>query len=118
MKFLIVNLLIFAQANATTLTVVNNTGDKMRIVELHDRCGNQLVSRAKPVFLKNGEKVLFTKANPVIHTYEICGSGFCSSTGLSFKKDAKEGTLNVILDDGMISGQMIPEVWPGNMECN
>jgi hypothetical protein len=109
-------LALLLTANATELTVVNKTGDLMRIASLQDKCKGIIVTEKDPIYLKANEEYTFKNLTPVVHTYMVCGSGFCSNSAVGFQDDGKY-TLKVIIQDGYINGKEIPDVWPGNLEC-
>jgi hypothetical protein len=102
--------------NAAELTIVNHTGADMRITQLRNRCDGFLITEDKPVYLKNNESYVVKKVTPVVQTYTICGSGFCSSSAMGMKK-AAEYTLEAVMDGRYISGKGIPDHWVGNLEC-
>lgn len=116
MKFLLMFLLAFS-AKAADLTVVNHTGDDMRITQLRNKCVDFIVTEDKPIFLKNNETYTFKDLIPVIHTYTLCGSGFCSSSAMGFRNDTQKYTLDVVLDGPYITGNQKPDHWIGNIEC-
>lgn len=104
-------------ADAAELTVTNNTGDVMRIAQLRNKCVDFIVTEDKPIHLGIGESYVFKNIIPVIHTYTICGSGFCSSSAMGFQNGTEKYVLNVIMDGRYISGVQSPDHWVGNIEC-
>jgi hypothetical protein len=110
-------LMIFVvRAQAVDLEIVNDTGHPVRLDDLGTRCAPRLVTKENPIHIPVGGKVLFEDVIPVVHTYTVCSMGFCSSSAIGFKK-LKHYKLNVIIEDGQVSGKSIPEHFPGNIEC-
>lgn len=108
--------LFVSVALAAQIVVNNKTGADIRIAKFKNKCGAVLVSEDKPVFIKDQESVVFKDVTPVIHTYEICGSGYCSSSAIGFSEDGIY-VIDVTLDGPYINPTNKPEIWPGNMEC-
>lgn len=104
-------------ANALDLTVTNHTGDVIRITQLRNKCVDFIVTEDKPIFLKVNESYIFKKLIPVIHTYTLCGSGFCSSSAMGFQNGTEKYTLDVVLDGPYITGNQKPDHWVGNKDC-
>jgi len=110
-------LLFIQNASATTLEFVNHTGRPARINRLHNKCGVDIVTEDKPVFLRNGGKYIIETTN-VLHTYEVCDNGLCSSSAIGIK-DAERYILEITMVNGMIDLTSTPDHWKGgNMECS
>jgi hypothetical protein len=104
-------------ANATDLIITNHTGADIRVTQLRNKCQDFIITEDKQRIVKNNEGLLVKDIVPVVQTYTICGSGFCSSSAMGMKK-SKEYVLEVTLDkDGMITGDGKPDDWVGNLEC-
>lgn len=117
MKLLILGLLLACQANATDLVIMNNTGAEIRVTQLRNKCQDFIITEDKPHIIKKSSGLLVKGIVPVVQTYTVCGSGFCSSSAIGMK-DADHYTLDVTLDeDGMITGNGVPDHWVGNLEC-
>ena len=121
MKFLAVLfctiiVLLGSMSNATDLTIVNHTGDQIRILRLTNKCKGDIITENSPVYIQNNQQITIKNTIPVIHTYEICGSGYCAGSAIGFKK-AKQYTLEIVLKHGVISGNATPDDWVGNVEC-
>jgi hypothetical protein len=120
MKIFLTLATVFAldSAKAVNITFINKSGDKARIAELSNKCTDRIISKEKPVHLKNGEKFVVRDVIPIIHTFAVCGSGYCSSSAIGLKKGVKEYTIEIVLNDGLIEGKAIPEHWhEANREC-
>lgn len=106
-------------SHASSLTIQNKTGAPMRVEELRDACGNALVTEMNIKHLKPDEKITFKDITPVIHTYVICGSGFCAMSAMGVKGVGKDYLMEAILDeDGHITAKFTPDHWVGtNKGC-
>lgn len=117
MKLELIGLLLASHAAAAELTVVNNTKETMRIASLRNKCSGDIVPETNPVYIKPGESRTFVKLPNVIHTYTICGGGFCSHTAIAIVAN-KTYVLDVTTDDGYISGKPKPDDWStANTNC-
>lgn len=114
----LIMLLVPVSVTATELTIVNSTGDDIRIVQLRNKCDGFLVREEAPEHLKNKAWVTF-HVTPVVQTYMICGSGRCSSSALGMKDGVSKYVMDVVLDDsGYITGNLTPDHWTGsNLNC-
>lgn len=109
-------LLFIQNASATTLEFVNHTGRPARINSLRNKCTGNMVTPDKPVFLRNGGKYIVETTN-VVHTYEVCGNGLCSSSAIGIK-NAERYILEITMVNGMVDLISTPDDWKGgNMEC-
>ncbi len=115
-KYILSIILLFPSiVNATELVIINHTGAEMRIEHLQNKCDGFLVNTDKPIFIKQGLSKVFT-VSPVIQTYEICGSGFCTQSAMGMK-GASYYLLDVVIEEGYITGVAKPDHWVGNLEC-
>lgn len=103
---------------AQSLSVVNNTGAQIRILYLRNKCQGDIIKPVNlPFYLNKNEVMVVLKPTPVIHTYEICGSGLCVQSAVGIE-DIGNYILNVTLDkDGYLTITPKPYVWPGNIDC-
>lgn len=108
--------LTWSLAKAADITVVNQTGADMRIAHFGNKCQGFIVPEDKPIRIKFGKSHTFKNVSPVVQTYNICGSGFCSASAMGMK-DSQSYNLIVTLDNGMITGNAKPDHWVGNLEC-
>ena len=103
-------------ANAAEIVFENKTGAEVRIEEVRNKCNGYIISKKNQAVLQDGDVLLILDTPPVVHTYLICGSGFCSSSAIGMKKD-EVYKVNIVLDGPYISGKVTPDLWPGNINC-
>ena len=105
------------KAVAANLFIENKTGAVIRIAHLRNKCIDDIVPESKPVYISAGAKAVFVDVLPVIHTYTICGSGYCTSSAVGFDDKTFDYTIVVTLGNPYIRTNLIPDIWPGNIEC-
>ena len=100
------------------VTFVNNTGKDIRLTRFDNKCTDMYVaSEDKPVYIKNANEFKIRGALPVIHTYEVCGSGFCVASAVATGK-TQDYTVEVFLNStGVLDTKNSPEEWSGDILC-
>ena len=115
-KAFLFTMLAAVTANATTVVIINNTRDVIRIDELRDKCKGVLVSPSRPIIIKSGARKLL-KLNDIVHLVTICGQGLCTSSAIGIERGTPVTRLNVVDSDTGIEFSQKPNTWPGNLEC-
>ena len=118
MKFVIflLTLMMVSYAYPVSLYIINNTGGNIRIDKFNNKCSGPAIKAPMPVIIYTGAS-LGLKLTQVIHTYEICGSGYCVSSALGFDSDGVYSLEVYLQGDGKINTKQKPDEWPGKMEC-
>jgi hypothetical protein len=118
LKLFIMCLMFANLGYGADLTIVNKTKELARVEKLGNKCQNNQVPEGKPIFLEPNASHTFKNLAPVVQTYTICGSGFCSQSAMGMKKGTKSYTLEIIIKDDWIDGNAVPDHWSTtNLKC-
>lgn len=111
--------LLIAASVAAQLTIINLTGDKVRLLKLKSKCtGAENLIPFAPKTLKPLESLTFSKLQPIVYTYDVCGGGYCARSALGMNSDITSYELQIRPNTLYgISPVAVPDVWPGNIEC-
>jgi hypothetical protein len=116
--FLLLFLALPTQVFAAKLVVRNATAETVRIDSLRNNCDGWYVAPRAPLSLAPGAEFVLEKTTAVIHTFTVCGGGFCSNSAMGMKEN-RDYVLEVKFDDaGIIDGVPTPDHWVGShIEC-
>ncbi len=110
--------LLLGTAFAAQLTITNLTTGDIRLLVLKSKCGPENLIPLAPKTLKPLEHLTLDKLQPVVYTYDICGGGYCARSAIGMNKEVVGYDLQVRPNINYgISPVAVPDVWPGNLDC-
>lgn len=106
-----------SKAHPTSLTLRNETGIPVRLVELFNPCSGHLISEKDAVWLQPNEAYFLPELTPVMHHYKICADGLCESAAMPIRDDINYVLKVVLKNDFLVRGIPIPDHWVGLTQC-